>query len=95
MTPRQSQLLSFLRDRALAGDVTPSFEEMKIAIGSHSKAEVHQFIVHLERIGAITRDYSDRQARARAITVTGIDEYQRGYRAGFLAGQTQNKSEAA
>lgn len=88
MTPRQATLLSFLRERALAGDVTPSFDEMAAAIGTTSKGRVAALIEGLESSGHITRLHD----RKRAITVTGIDEYQRGYRAGFLAGQALSQA---
>lgn len=81
MTPRQSQLLAFLRERALAGDVMPSFEEMSAHMNL-SRSGVHRIVVSLERRGHIVRGYRN---SSRSITTTGITEYQRGYRDGLAA----------
>lgn len=91
MTPRQSELLAYLRERALAGDVSPSFEEMRAHLGVASKSRVHDLILALEQRGHITRDYN----RNRSITVVGIDEYARGYRDGLAAAANSKAASAA
>lgn len=88
MTKRQAQLLAFLRERALAGDVAPSFEEMGVAIGVTSKGFIANLLKGLERRGAVKL----LPGAYRAVTVTGIDDYARGYRDGFAAAQAQGKA---
>ena len=78
MTRRQAALLCYLRRRALVDDVSPSFEEMRVAIGLRSKSEVGRLVLELRALGLIRRVKN----RARSITVTGIDDYARGYRDG-------------
>lgn len=88
MTLRQAQLLSFLRERALAGDVAPSFREMGDHLGLNSTSGVWRLIESLEEKGLIVRHHN----RDRAITVMGFDDYARGYRDGLAAAQAQGKA---
>jgi len=65
LTSKQCALLSYLQ----SCERTPSFEEMKIALGLKSKSGVHRLIGALEERGFIFR----RRNRARAIIVRSGD----------------------
>ena len=80
MTPRQAELLSFLRERA--GDVPPSFAEMCAHLGTRSKSVVHRLIIGLEERGEIDRLPN----RARAIRVNDRTDYERGRDVGLREG---------
>lgn len=54
LTVKQADLLSFIRSEA-AEIRTPSFEEMKDALGLSSKSGVHRLLTSLEQRGFITR----------------------------------------
>jgi repressor LexA len=64
LTAMQAELLSFLRYRNADGQ-TPSFEEMKEALGLASKSGVHRLMRGLEERGYVKRP----SHRARDITV--------------------------
>lgn len=64
LTVKQADLLSFIRERAADGE-TPSFEEMKGALGLKSKSGIHRLIEALEERGYIVRAIN----RARAIVL--------------------------
>lgn len=89
MTPVQSRLLAFLRQRALSGDVTPSFAEMASHLGVKSKSNICRVLDALEAEGKITR----RRGRERAITVLGLSEFElgriEGYRQGYAAAKAE------
>lgn len=54
MTPRQGQLLEFIRAyQAAHGGVSPSFDEMSVAIGLKSRGGVHRLVSALEQGGHI------------------------------------------
>lgn len=61
LTARQAELLAYLRSRS----DTPSFEEMKVALGIKSKSGVHRLIDALAERGFIERLHY----RARSIRV--------------------------
>lgn len=88
MTRRQAALLDFLRERTLAGQPVPSFDEMAVHIGLLSKSTIGDHLDALERQGFIKRE----RGRNRSITVTGIDEYAKGYHEGFRDGQAQRSA---
>lgn len=70
LTPKQHELLNFIR-RSMAGTgVAPSYEEMAAAINVVSKSGVHRLIVQLEKRGFIRR----LPHRARAIEVIRIPD---------------------
>ncbi len=73
LTGKQCELLSYLQ----SCQRTPSFEEMKVALGLKSKSGVHRLVGALEERGFIFR----RRNRARAIIV----------RSGDLAGFTNEE----
>ena len=64
LTGKQHQLLSFLIEhQQVNGDISPSFDEMKEAIGLASKSGVHRLVSALEERGYIRKLAN----RARAI----------------------------
>jgi repressor LexA len=56
LTVKQADLLSMLR-RAEADNITPSFEEMRYALGLASKSGVARLVTALEERGYIRRQY--------------------------------------
>ncbi|MEL7492148.1 MAG: transcriptional repressor LexA [Pseudomonadota bacterium] len=65
LTKKQQQLLSFIDKRVSESGVSPSFEEMKEALGLKSKSGIHRLITALEERGFIRR----LPHRARALEV--------------------------
>lgn len=70
LTTKQSQLLSFINDRLQDSGVSPSFDEMKDALGLKSKSGVHRLINALEERGFIKRMAN----RARALEVLKLPD---------------------
>lgn len=66
LTSKQLQLLNYIEKHSEKHGVTPSFEEMKDALGLRSKSGIHRLITGLEERGYIRRLAN----RARAIEVT-------------------------
>ena len=70
LTKKQRDLLLFIHDRMSNGDIAPSFEEMKEALGLKSKSGVHRLISAL-----VERGYLERLPhRARALEVRKLPE---------------------
>ena len=65
LTRKQQELLVYLEARLREGGVSPSFEEMKTALGLKSKSGVHRLVQALEERGFIRRLPN----RARALEV--------------------------
>lgn len=65
LTHKQHQMLMFIHDRLTTSGISPSFEEMKDAIGLKSKSGIHRLITALEERGFISRLPN----RARALEV--------------------------
>ncbi|MEM1401667.1 MAG: transcriptional repressor LexA, partial [Pseudomonadota bacterium] len=65
LTAKQQQLLFFLHHRLTETGISPSFEEMKDALGLRSKSGIHRLISALEERGFIRRMPN----RARALEV--------------------------
>src|ERR1043166_573124 len=65
LTKKQSELLMFINRRLNEQGVSPSFEEMKEALGLKSKSGIHRLISGLEERGFIRR----LPHRARALEV--------------------------
>lgn len=65
LTPREAELLFFLRERIEAHGVAPSFDEMRVHLGLSAKSGVHRLLSGLEERGRIRRLPN----RARAIEV--------------------------
>jgi len=65
LTRKQHDLLLFISARLGEGGISPSFEEMKLALGLQSKSGVHRLINALEERGFIRRLPN----RARALEI--------------------------
>ena len=70
LTKKQSELLLFIHERLKADAVAPSYEEMKDALGLHSKSGIHRLIKALEERGFLKRLPN----RARAIEILRLPE---------------------
>lgn len=70
LTRKQYELLLFIQERQGEGGVSPSFDEMKEALGLKSKSGIHRLISALEERGFIRR----LPHRARAIEVIRLPE---------------------
>lgn len=70
LTRKQYELLLFIHERQGDGGVSPSFDEMKDALGLKSKSGIHRLISALEERGFIRR----LPHRARAIEVIRLPE---------------------
>ena len=75
LTRKQHELICFIEDRLAETGISPSFEEMKDALGLKSKSGVHRLISALEERGFLKRLPN----RARALEVVRNPE--RGERA--------------
>ena len=65
LTKKQYDLLQFIDNHLKSGGVSPSFDEMKDALGLKSKSGIHRLITGLEERGFIRR----LPHRARALEV--------------------------
>jgi repressor LexA len=83
LTRKQYELLMFIQERLAASGVSPSFEEMKEALGLKSKSGIHRLISGLEEREFIRR----LPHRARALEILKLPENAEsaglGSRAGF------------
>lgn len=70
LTQKQRDLLLFIHERMKEGDVPPSFEEMKQALGLKSKSGIHRLISGLEERGYLQR----LPHRARALEIKKLPE---------------------
>lgn len=70
LTRKQNDLLRFIDERLKKSGVSPSFDEMKEALGLKSKSGVHRLITALEERGFIRR----LPHRARALEVVRLPE---------------------
>ena len=70
LTAKQHQLLLFIHDRLSETGVSPSFDEMKDALGLKSKSGVHRLIGALEERGFIRRLAN----RARALEILRLPD---------------------
>lgn len=70
LTRKQYELLIFIDERLREGGVSPSFEEMKIALDLKSKSGIHRLITALVERGFIRR----LPHRARALEVLKLPE---------------------
>jgi repressor LexA len=70
LTRKQHQLLLFIHDHLADRGVSPSFDEMKVALGLRSKSGIHRLITGLEERGFIRR----LPHRARALEVLRLPE---------------------
>jgi repressor LexA len=72
LTRKQRELLQFIQERLTDTGISPSFDEMKDALGLKSKSGVHRLITGLEERGFIRR----LPHRARALEVTRLSDDQ-------------------
>ncbi len=70
LTRKQKELLFLIRDRLAEDGVSPSFDEMKEALGLKSKSGIHRLITGLEERGFIKR----LPHRARALEICRMPE---------------------
>src|SRR5271156_1245317 len=63
ITRRQRELYDFISRFVVEKEYSPSFEEIKEAMGLNSLASVHKHVTNLEKKGLLTRDYN----RSRSI----------------------------
>lgn len=70
LTAKQHELLHFIQQRLDASGISPSFEEMKEALGLKSKSGIHRLISALEERGFLRRLPN----RARALEVLKTPE---------------------
>ncbi len=65
LTPKQQELLLYIHSRVAGDGISPSFEEMKDAVGIRSKSGIHRMIKALEERGFLRR----LRYRARALEI--------------------------
>ncbi len=70
LTAKQHELLHFIQERLDASGISPSFEEMKEALGLKSKSGIHRLISALEERGFLRRLPN----RARALEVLKVPD---------------------
>src|SRR3954470_22812003 len=70
LTKKQYELLLFINERLNEQGVSPSFDEMKEALGLRSKSGIHRLITGLEERGFIRR----LPHRARALEVLRLPD---------------------
>ena len=68
LTKKQKELFDYLTSYISTNNISPSFEEMKVAINLKSKSGIHRLITSLEQRGFIKR--LKHKARAMEITKT-------------------------
>ena len=81
LTRKQREQLQIIQERLADSGISPSFDEMKDALGLKSKSGVHRLITGLEERGFIRR----LPHRARALEVTRLSDDQMGARAAAAA----------
>ncbi len=70
LTRKQRDLLLYINERMRGGDIAPSFDEMKEALGLKSKSGIHRLIS-----GLVERGYLERLPnRARALNIIKLPE---------------------
>ncbi len=70
LTRKQYELLMFIHERLNASGISPSFDEMKDALGLKSKSGIHRLITGLEERGFIKR----LPHRARALQIQRLPD---------------------
>ena len=70
LTRKQRDLLLYIHEHMAGSDVSPSFDEMKDALGLKSKSGIHRLISALEERGYLER----LPHRARALHITKLPE---------------------
>jgi len=76
LTERQFETLVFINRHINANGTPPSYDQIRGALGLHSKSGVHRYVNALVERGAlVTRPY---RARAMTITLRGLNTIRRG-----------------
>lgn len=88
MTRKQAQLLTYIETYLAVERVSPSFEEMKVAVGLKSKSGVHRLIAALEERGFIRRIPN----RARALEVVHAETVLSAYAVEHLQAEIDRRS---
>jgi repressor LexA len=70
LTKKQRDLLLYIHERISKDGITPSYDEMKDALGLHSKSGIHRLVSALEERGFLKRLPN----RARAIEVLKLPD---------------------
>jgi len=91
LTRKQKELLLLIRDRMASEGVTPSFDEMKEALGLRSKSGIHRLITGLEERGFIRR----LPHRARALEILRLPEGEEPRLVGKIRAVAQEAASAA
>jgi repressor LexA len=91
LTRKQRELLQFIQERLADSGISPSFDEMKDALGLKSKSGVHRLITGLEERGFIRR----LPHRARALEVTRLSDDQMGQGKAAAAGDAGRRGFSA
>jgi repressor LexA len=65
LTEKQFELLKYIHQRVTENGISPSYDEMKVAVNLHSKSGIHRLINALEERGYIRRLPN----RARALEI--------------------------
>lgn len=76
MTPREFELLAFLKDRIKTTGVCPTYTEMAEHTGVVSKSGIHRLVTALETLGLITRT----PGKAQSICIVDTRPVPAGYR---------------
>ena len=66
LTKKQKELFEFLSEYIAKNNISPSFEEMKVAVKLKSKSGIHRLVTNLEQRGFIRR----LKHKARAMEIT-------------------------
>ena len=72
LTEQQSCLLRFIESRLTDGDVSPSFEEMRVHLGLRSKSGIHRLLESLRERGCVVR--LPNRARSLRVVRRGGDD---------------------
>ena len=76
LTPKQKQLLDFIKEFSEETGESPSFEQMKEACELKSKSGVHRLVIALEERGLIRRlPYRDRSISVVQDGPEGLGQY--------------------
>src|ERR1700756_3832436 len=89
LTRKQYELLLFINERLSRGGVSPSFDEMKEALGLKSKSGIHRLITGLEERGS-TRGLALRARGPGGVRLPEQPSLGRPRRAGATGGFSPN-----
>lgn len=93
LTPRQKKLLDFIEDYSVQYGRSPSYREMRDALGAKSTSSIFRLMIGLEGRGFIERSRIAGAARSIKILQpqTHLNpEYLRGYQDGYEAAKAED-----